>query len=731
MSGLTHFAADPAHSTGRSWRSPILPRSSGQSASAQRKGGGHWLAAEVRVKERRQILVTSGLPYVNAGIHLGHLVEYLQTDYWVRFQKLRGHDCLYICGDDTHGTATMLRAQQEGREPEALLDEMQAAHVADFEAFGIEQDHFGSTHTAANKTVVDEIWAALRANDCIEERDVTQLFDPEAGIFLADRFVVGGCPRCKAEGQYGDNCEVCGATYEPSELIGPRSSITGAVPEERTHPHLFVKLEPFHAFLEEWTQTPGRIPHETANWLRGGFLKEPLRDWDVSRPAPYFGFEIPDSPGDYFYCWFDAPIGYIGSTKEWCDARGEDLDHWWRNPDCEIHHFIGKDIAYFHTLFWPVMLKTGGFQLPTKVHVHGFLTVNGEKMSKRKGTFILARTYLDHLSPEFLRYYYASKLSSRVDDIDLNFDEFIQKVNSDLVGKVVNLASRTARFVKGRDLPEVYPAESDEGLFAAGVAAGVELAEAYEDRDTSRAMRTIMALADRANEFVESRAPWKLKKDPEKEHELLEVCAIALNLFRQISVYLAPVLPRFADESARLLSIDAPTSWQDAATPVVGNRVVKFEHLMERVDPEKVTAMTEQSRAAEASTSEATAEDAATSEALAGEPLEAECTIDDFSKIDLRVAEIISAKAVPKANKLLELELSLGGNERRTVFAGIKQAYEPEALIGRLTVVVANLASRKMKFGLSEGMVLAAGPGGEELFILSPDTGATPGQRIR
>ncbi len=564
--------------------------------AARREGGDQRLAAEVTVKERRQILVTSGLPYVNAGIHLGHLVEYLQTDYWVRFQKLRGHDCRYFCGDDTHGTATMLRAQQEGREPEALLEEMNAAHVADFKAFGIEQDHFGSTHSPANEALVGEFWAALRANDCIEEREVTQLFDPEAGIFLADRFVVGGCPRCKAEGQYGDNCEVCGATYEPSELIDPRSSISGVVPEQRTHPHLFVKLERFHDFLEEWTQTPGRIPPETSNWLRGTFLKEPLRDWDISRPAPYFGFEIPDSPGNYFYVWLDAPIGYIASTKEWCDLRGEDLGNWWRNPDCEIHHFIGKDIAYFHTLFWPAMLKTAGFQLPTKIHVHGFLTVNGEKMSKRKGTFILARTYLDHLSPEFLRYYYASKLSSRVDDIDLNFDEFIQKVNSDLVGKVVNLASRTARFVKDRELSAIYPAEHDEGLFAAGVAAGVELAEAYEARDTSRAMRMIMALADRANEFVESRAPWKLKKDPDKHNELLEVCSIALNLFRQITVYLAPILPRFADESARLLSIEEATCWRDAATPVVGKRVAKFEHLMERVDPEKVAAMIEEAR---------------------------------------------------------------------------------------------------------------------------------------
>jgi len=681
--------------------------------------------------QRRQILVTSGLPYVNAGIHLGHLVEYLQTDFWVRFQKLRGHECRYFHGDDTHGTATMLRAQQEGREPEDLLEEVKAAHIADLTDFGIEQDHYSSTHTPANEEIVGEIWAALRKKGYVEERDVTQLFDPEAGIFLADRFVTGGCPRCKAEGQYGDNCEVCGATYDPGELIDPRSTISGAVPEERTHPHLFVKLEPFHEFLDEWIGVPGRIPPETVNWLRGTFLSGKLRDWDISRPAPYFGFEIPDSPGNYFYVWLDAPIGYIASTKEWCDANGEELDHWWRNPDCEIHHFIGKDIAYFHTLFWPAMLKAAEFELPTSVHVHGFLTVNGEKMSKRKGTFILGRTYLDHLSPEYLRYYFASKLSARVDDIDLNFEEFKQKIDSDLVGKVVNLASRTARFVKGRALPAVYPAEHDEGLFRAGVLAGEEIAEAYEARDTSRAMRAIMALADRANEFVEARAPWQLKKDEEKADELVEVCAIALNLFRQITIYLAPILPRFAEESARLLGVEGQTRWEDAATPVVASQVAKFEHLMQRVDSEKVAAMTEASREEAEAFAEANARPLEASESLADEPIEAECTIDDFSKIDLRVAEIVAARAVPKANKLLELELSLGGDERRTVFAGIKKAYDPETLVGRLTVVVANLAPRKMKFGLSEGMVLAAGPGDEEIFILSPDSGAKPGQRIR
>ncbi|MEM9175665.1 MAG: methionine--tRNA ligase subunit beta, partial [Myxococcota bacterium] len=503
----------------------------------------------------------------------------------------------------------------------------------------------------------------------------------------------------------------------------------GAVPEVRSHDHLFVKLEPFHEFLAEWTQNDGHVPAETANWLKGTFLAEALRDWDVSRPAPYFGFEIPDAPGNYFYVWLDAPVGYIAATKQWCDQNGERLEDWWKHPDTEIHHFIGKDIAYFHTLFWPAMLKTVGYNLPTAVHVHGFLTVNNEKMSKRKGTFVLASTYLDHLSPEYLRYYFASKLSSRVDDIDLSLDEFVQKVNADLVGKVVNLASRTARFVKGQALP-AYPSALDEGLFAAGAEAGDEIAAAYEALDTGKAMRLIMGLADRANEFVESKAPWALKKDESKQEELAQVCAVALNLFRQITIYLAPVVPRFAGASSTLLGLEGESAWSDAARPVEGTTVGKFKHLMERVDPEKVAAMVEASReAAEASEVEAAA--AGGGEAFAGEPLEAEITIDDFAKVDLRVAEIVEAKAVPKANKLLELTLSLGGNERRTVFAGIKKAYEPEQLVGRRTVVVANLAPRKMKFGTSEGMVLAAGPGDSELFVLSPDAGAKPGQRIR
>ncbi len=541
---------------------------------------------------QRQILVTSALPYVNGDIHLGHLVEYLQTDIWVRFQRLRGHEVRYFCADDTHGTATMIRAREEGIEPEALLAEMSEAHQRDFADFGIQFDHYGSTHADSNRALVGEIWQALRSAGHVAERDVTQLFDTEAGVFLADRFVKGDCPRCSAPEQYGDNCDACGATYTPDELGNPVSTLSGAVPEMRTAKHLFVQLRNLQDFLTEWTQTGDHVQPEIANWLKGSFLAEPLRDWDVSRPAPYFGFEIPDAPGHFFYVWVDAPIGYISTTQDWCDAGGHDLGDWWRNDDCEIHHFIGKDIAYFHTLFWPAMLKTAGFCLPRKVHVHGFLTVNGEKMSKSKGTFIRARTYLEQLSPDYLRYYYASKLSSAVQDIDLNFDEFVAKVNSDLVGKVVNLASRTARFVEGKNL---CPYPDDGGLFAAAAREGAVIAESYEACDYGRALRSVMALADRANEYVESKAPWVLRKDPEKAAELLEVCSVALNLFRQITVYLCPVLPNLAQRATALLNAE-PVAWEQAAVPLEGNVVAPFEHLMRRVDPKRIDALVEDSR---------------------------------------------------------------------------------------------------------------------------------------
>ncbi len=674
----------------------------------------------------RKILVTAALPYANGHIHLGHLVEYIQTDIWVRFQRLRGERCIYICADDTHGTAIMIRARQEERTPEALIEDMSRAHQRDFQGFQIQFDHYGSTNSATNRALCEEIWQALQTRKLVSQKDVTQLFDPVEGTFLADRFVKGTCPRCKTPDQYGDSCDNCGATYAAGELIDPVSTLSGARPEVRSAPHLFVTVEALHSFLESWTQAPGRLQTEIANYLKGHFLGEPLRDWDVSRPAPYFGFEIPGSPGNYWYVWFDAPIGYVASTKEWCEKNNERFDDWWRG-DAEIRHFIGKDIVYFHTLFWPAMLETAGFSLPNRVHVHGFLTVNGEKMSKSKGTFVLASTFLEHLDPAFLRYYYAAKLGSSPSDLDLNLDELVQKVNSDLVGKVVNLASRSARFVESTGLSAKYP--SDDGLFEAGVRAGDEIAEAYQACDFARAMRVTMGLADRANEYVDRKQPWNLKKDPEKAGELQDVCSVILNLYRQLVVYLTPVLPKLAEDSAVLLGSPI-ASWDAAKTPLVGTPVAKFSHLMQRVDPKKIQAVIDASIDAATDVARGKLETTDDGAALQAEPLAPECTIDDFAKVDLRVARVVSAEHVPEAKKLLKLTLSLGGGVTRTVFAGIKAAYDPDKLVGRLVVCVANLASRKMKFGVSEGMVVAAGPGDKEVFLLYPDDGAKPGQRL-
>ncbi len=676
----------------------------------------------------RRLLVTSALPYANGPIHIGHLVEYIQTDIWVRFQKLRGHRCIYICADDTHGTAIMIRARQEGRSEEELIAQMQEEHVRDFAAFDIRFDNYGSTNSEQTRQYCHEIWAAMRGAGLVLEREVTQLYDAEAGTFLADRFVKGTCPVCKKPDQYGDNCAVCGHTYTPAELIDPVSTLSGTKPELRSAPHLFIELEKLHSFLDDWTQSGEHLQVEVANYLKGHFLHQPLRDWDISRPAPYFGVEIPDSPGNYWYVWFDAPIGYIGSTLQWCQQNGENVDDWWRNDDTEIHHFIGKDITYFHTLFWPGMLKTAGLRLPAKVHIHGFLTVGGEKMSKSKGTFVKAETYLKQLNPSYLRYYYAAKLGSRLDDIDLNLEEFATKVNSDLVGKVVNLASRSAKFVHDVGLATEYP--DDGGLFAHAAAAGDEIAAAYENCDYNRAMRLVMELADRANPFVEAAAPWNLRKDPARSRELQDVCTVALNLFRQLAIYLAPVLPRLAEQTGELLGKPIE-SWEEAKTPLTGTPVAKFKHMLKRVEPKKVEAMIEESRQPEdlSSGGDATSHDDS-DEALKAEPLCEEISFDEFVKVDLRVARVVAAEEVPDARKLLKLTLSLGGDVRRQVFAGIKQAYKPEQLVGRLVIMAANLAPRKMKFGLSEGMILASGPGGADVFMLAVDDGAVPGQRV-
>ena len=710
----------------------------------------------------RRILVTAALPYANGHIHIGHLVEYIQTDIWVRFQNLRGHRCIYLCADDTHGTAIMIRARQEGRSEAEVIGEMQQAHVRDFAGFDIAFDNYGSTNSDENRTQCAEIWQALRDAELVHQKQVTQLFDPVEGTFLADRFVRGTCPKCEAPDQYGDSCDKCLANFSPTDLIDPRSTLSGATPEIRTADHLFVRIEQLHEFLDKWTQEGDHLQSEVANYLKGHFLGDELRDWDVSRPAPYFGFEIPDAPGHYWYVWFDAPIGYMASTHQWCQANGEDFDTWWRDPETEIHHFIGKDITYFHTLFWPAMLKTAGFNLPTKVHIHGFLTVDGRKMSKSEGTFVQASTYLEHLNPAWIRYYYAAKLGPRLDDLDLNLDEFVTKVNTDLVGKVVNLASRTAKFIAGNNTAAEYP--DDDGLFARGATTGERIAAAYEACDFNTAMREVMALADAANKFVEDAAPWTLKKDPDQADRLVDVCSIALNLFRQLAIYLAPVLPRLAEQTGQLLN-DPITNWDQSQTPLAGTPVGEFQHMMQRVDPKQVQAMIDDSKEAapledqpdaveaEETTSEDSGEDtpspetidehgggddqpetvasAAACEAHEQEPLTTEyCTFDDFMKVDMRVARVAQASHVEGADKLLQLVLDLGGDVRKTVFAGIKGVYQPEDLVDRLVVCCANLAPRKMRFGTSEGMVLAAGPGGDDIFLLAPDSGAVPGQRV-
>jgi methionyl-tRNA synthetase len=682
----------------------------------------------------RKILVTAALPYANGPIHIGHLVEYIQTDIWVRFQRLQGRRCIFICADDTHGTAIMIRARKEGRSEAELIGQVKLEHERDFAAFDVQFDNYGSTNSPENYKLCCEIWASMRAAGLIVERDVSQLYDPQAGTFLADRFVKGTCPACNSPDQYGDNCVKCNATYTPADLIDPISTLSGATPEVRSAKHLFVELEQLHEFLNEWTQEGGHLQSEVANYLKGHFLGDPLRDWDISRPAPYFGFEIPDAPGNYWYVWFDAPIGYIASTQEWCEKNGERLDDWWKSEDTEIHHFIGKDITYFHTLFWPGMLKTAGYSLPTQVHIHGFLTVDGEKMAKSKGTMVQAATYLKYLDPAFLRYYYASKLGPRLDDLDMNLDEFVAKINADLVGKVVNLASRTAKFVEKVGLAPEYP--HDGGLFNAAAVAGEEIAAAYQVGDYAKAMRLIMELADRANPFVENAQPWTLNKDPLQQVRLQEVCTIALNLFRQIAIFLAPVLPKLAQQCGQLLN-DPIRDWSQSQKPLVGTPVSKFAHMLQRVKPEDVQKMIDESKPAEETTPADTSGTAAappafqdSDEPLKNEPMAPTCSIEDFAKVDLRVARVLSAEDVPEARKLLKLTLSLGGDVRKTVFAGIKAAYKPEDLVGRLVVCVANLAPRQMKFGLSEGMITAAGAGGEEVFLLAVDEGAKPGHRV-
>ncbi|WP_028471342.1 methionine--tRNA ligase [Neptunomonas japonica] len=674
---------------------------------------------------QRKILVTSALPYANGPIHLGHLVEYIQTDIWVRFQKQRGHNCTYVCADDAHGTPIMLKADQLGITPEELIQKVSQDHQKDFSGFMVGFDNYYSTHSEENKHFASLIYTRLRDKGHISKKTITQAYDPEKEMFLPDRFVKGDCPKCGALDQYGDSCEKCGATYSPVDLKNAYSAVSGAKPIERESEHYFFKLGDFEEFLRNWVDkhVQSQMVHKLNEWFESG-----LQNWDISRDAPYWGFEIPDAPGKYFYVWLDAPIGYMASFKNWCDKTGVEFDEYWDEAsNTELYHFIGKDIAYFHTLFWPAMLEGAGFKKPDGVFCHGFLTVDGQKMSKSRGTFIMAETYLNHLRPEYLRYYFAAKLGSGIDDIDLNLEDFRMRVNADLVNKVVNIASRCAGFIHKKFDGKLSAELSSPELYQEAVTAGDSIADAYEKREFGRAMREIMAIADKANQYIDTAEPWVLAKQEDKQQEVQDCCSMGINLFRVICTYLAPVLPQVSEDVKAFLNLDS-LAWDTVKQPLTSHTVNKFKPLMQRVDEDKIAALIEDSR----QTMEATpaVQAPAESSPLSDDPISDTISFDDFAKVDLRVALIAKAEHVDGAKKLLRLTLDLGG-ETRNVFAGIKSAYAPEDLQGKLTVMVANLAPRKMKFGMSEGMVLAAGPGGEELWILEPHQGAQPGMRIK
>ena len=670
------------------------------------------------MSQPRQILVTNALPYANAALHLGHVLEYTQTDVWVRFQKMRGHECYYVSADDAHGTAIMLKAEEKGISAEQHISEMRKFHEADFKDFYIGVDNYYTTHSEENRDFSELIYNRLSANGHISQRSIIQAFDPEKNLFLADRYIRGTCPKCKAEDQYGDNCESCGATYSPLDLINPVSAISGATPIGRESVHYFFKLPEFSEFLSEWINS-GTVQREVSNKL-SEWLDSGLQEWDISRDAPYFGFEIPNAPGKYFYVWLDAPIGYMASFKNLCEAKNLDFDCFWnKDSAAELYHFIGKDIVNFHALFWPAMLKSADFRTPTKVCVHGFVTVNGTKMSKSRGTFINARTYLDHLNPEYLRYYYASKLTNTVEDIDLNLEDFIQKVNSDLVGKVVNIASRCSKFITNES-GVLSSRIENEALWDQVTGVADSIANYYENREFGKAIREIMAQADSVNEYIAEQEPWKRIKDQDQNQQVQDICSLGINLFRIILVYLKPVVPAMAEAGEFFLN--DKLSWESIKQPLLSHKINQFKPLMQRVDKDKVEAMVS------ASKEETNPEKKASSGPLSVNPIANEISFDDFMKVDLRVARIINAEIVEGADKLLKLTLDLGG-EKRQVFSGIKASYDPEKLKGQLTVTVANLAPRKMRFGISEGMVLAAADE-EGIYLLEPGSGAKPGQRI-
>ncbi|AYA09344.1 methionine--tRNA ligase [Rahnella aquatilis] len=704
-------------------RSPVCLRGAALSVNINAPDFNYRKQALTMAQVAKKILVTCALPYANGSIHLGHMLEHIQADVWVRYQRMRGNEVHFICADDAHGTPIMLKAQQLGIRPEEMIAEMSQEHQKDFAGFGISYDNYHSTHSDENRELSALIYGRLKENGFIKNRTISQLYDPEKGMFLPDRFVKGTCPKCKSPDQYGDNCEVCGATYSPTELIDPKSVVSGATPVLRDSEHYFFDLPEFSAMLQAWTRS-GALQEQVANKMQEWF-EHGLQQWDISRDAPYFGFEIPDAPGKYFYVWLDAPIGYMGSFKNLCDRRSDlNFDEFWKKDSTtELYHFIGKDIVYFHSLFWPAMLEGSGFRKPTNLFVHGYVTVNGAKMSKSRGTFIKASTYLNHLDADCLRYYYTAKLSSRIDDIDLNLEDFVQRVNADIVNKVVNLASRNAGFIAKRFDGKLADTLADETLYKTFTDAAESIAQAYDSRESGRAIREIMALADLANRYVDEQAPWVVAKQEGRDADLQAICSMGINLFRVLMTYLKPVLPSLSERTEAFLN--TTLDWDAIAQPLLSHQVNPFKALFNRIELDKVTAMVD------ASKEDIAAAKVPTTGPLADDPIQETITFDDFAKVDMRIALIKSADFVEGSDKLLRLQLDLGG-ETRQIFSGIRSAYpDPKALEGRLTIMVANLAPRKMRFGISEGMVMAAGPGGKDIFLLSPDSGAQPGMQVK
>ncbi|AMM81132.1 methionyl-tRNA synthetase [Pasteurella multocida] len=677
----------------------------------------------------RDILVTCALPYANGAIHLGHLLEHIQADIWVRFQRMRGHKVHFICADDAHGTPIMLNADKLGITPEALIARSKADHVADFEGFNISYDNYHSTHSPENEALTAEMYKKLRANGFIKSRTISQLFDPEKGMFLPDRFVKGTCPKCKAEDQYGDNCEVCSSTYSPTELINPRSVVSGATPVLKESEHFFFDLPAFEGMLKAWIKS-GSLQPEIANKMQEWF-ESGLQQWDISRDAPYFGFKIPDTEDKYFYVWLDAPIGYMASFKNLCDKTGLNFDDFWKkDSSAELYHFIGKDIVYFHSLFWPAMLDGCDLRKPTNVFAHGYVTVNGVKMSKSRGTFIQASTYLRHLAPEYLRYYYAAKLNNRIEDLDLNLEDFVQRLNADVVNKFVNLASRSAGFITKRFDSKLSAEIAEPELLAEFVEKAAQIATYYEEREFGKVVREVMQLADKANKYIDDKAPWVMAKEEGREAELQAVCSMALQLFRVLAIYLKPVIPQIIARAEAFLQDEL--TWESLNRPLLNHAILPFKALAQRLDPKQIEAIVNETKEQFVAQQALEQKNSAKAEpASQVEPIAETISIEDFAKLDLRVAKVMKCEAVPESNKLLRFELDLGDHTRQ-VFSGIKEAYNnPTELEGRFVVVIANLAPRKMRFGVSEGMILSAGTGGADLFLLNADQGVKPGMQVK